>query len=75
MSIRGKDASSRLLERVAAGAVSLLGKQGKAMAKLTAFNPAGEKRPLGGFEGRIQMAPDFDDEDPRLSELFSGTGA
>ena len=66
---------SRLLERVAAGEVILLGKHGKPMAKLTAFNPAGETRPLGGFEGKIHMAPDFDDEDPRLSALFSGTDA
>jgi prevent-host-death family protein len=66
---------SRLLERVAAGEVILLGKHGKPMAKLTAFKSAGEARPLGGFEGKIQMAPDFDDEDPRLSALFSGTDA
>jgi prevent-host-death family protein len=60
---------SRLLGRVAAGEVILLGKHGKPMAKLIAFNPAREKRPLGGFEGRIHIAPDFDDEDPRLSAL------
>ncbi|HEY5705584.1 MAG TPA: type II toxin-antitoxin system prevent-host-death family antitoxin [Terrimicrobiaceae bacterium] len=66
---------SRLLEQVAAGEVILLGKHGKPMAKLTAFNPAGETRLLGGLEGRIRMAPDFDDEDPRISALFSGTDA
>ena len=66
---------SRLLERVAAGEVILLGKHGKPMAKLTAFNPAGETRPLGGFEGKIHVAPDFDDEEPLLSALFSGTDA
>lgn len=66
---------SRLLERVAEGEVIVLGKHGKPMAKLTAFNPAGEKRPFGGFEGKIHIAADFDDEDPRLSALFSGTDA
>jgi prevent-host-death family protein len=66
---------SRLLERVAAGEVIVLGKHGKPMAKLTAFKSASEARPLGGFEGKIQMAADFDDEDPRLSALFSGTDA
>ena len=63
---------SRLLERVAAGEVILLGKHGKPMAKLTAFNPAGETRPLGGFEGRIRSSG-FRRRGPAPFALFSGT--
>ncbi len=66
---------SRLLEQVAAGEVFLLGKHGRPMAKLTAFNPEKEARPLGGLEGKIHIAPDFDDEDPRIAALFAGSEA
>ena len=63
---------SRLIEQAAAGEVILLGKHGKPMAKLSAYAPDQEERRLGGLEGRIRIAEDFDDEDPRLVALFEG---
>jgi prevent-host-death family protein len=63
---------SRLIDQVAAGEAVLLGKHGKPLAKLTAYAPQNEVRPLGGYEGQIRIAPDFDAEDERISLLFTG---
>jgi prevent-host-death family protein len=63
---------SRLLDQVAAGEAVLLGKHGKPLAKLTAYAPQSEIRPLGGYEGQIRIAPDFDAEDERVNLLFTG---
>jgi prevent-host-death family protein len=61
---------SRLIEQAAAGESVLLGKQGKPLAKLTAYHPPAAVRPLGGYEGRIRIADDFDAEDERVRLLF-----
>jgi prevent-host-death family protein len=63
---------SRLIEAAAAGEEILLAKHGRPMARLTAYRPRRDPRPLGGFEGRIRIAADFDDEDPRIVRLFAG---
>ncbi len=63
---------SRLIDAAAAGESILLGKHGKPLAKLTAYAPETEERPLGGFEGKIRISPDFDDEDPRINRMFQG---
>jgi len=63
---------SRLLEEAAGGEVIVLGKQGKPIAKLTAYAPEREPRRLGGLEGKIQLADDFDEEDPRVRDMFEG---
>ncbi len=61
---------SRLIDAAAAGESILLGKHGKPLAKLTAYAPETEERPLGGMEGKIRISPDFDDEDPRINRMF-----
>ncbi len=61
---------SRFIEQASAGEVILIGKYGKPLAKLTAYSPQTELRPLGGMEDLITIAPDFDDEDPRITSLF-----
>ncbi|MCC5841009.1 MAG: type II toxin-antitoxin system prevent-host-death family antitoxin [Opitutales bacterium] len=61
---------SRLMEAAAAGEEIILGKHGRPMARLCSFTASGEPRRLGGLEGRIRIAPDFDDEDPRIEQLF-----
>jgi len=66
---------SRYLEQAAAGEVILIGKYGKPLAQLTAYAPQTQARPLGGLEGGIWVAPDFDEEDPRIQALFGGPGA
>lgn len=61
---------SRLIEEAAAGEEIVIGKHGKPMARLSAYAPRKQMRPLGGLEGKIRTAPDFDDEDPRIDRLF-----
>jgi len=51
---------SRLLEQAANGEDVILGKHGRPMARLTAYAPHREPRRLGGFEGKIKIAKDFD---------------
>lgn len=63
---------SRLMEQAAAGETIILGKHGKPMVKLTAYEPEKEARRIGGLEGEIWIDSDFDAEDPRINELFSG---
>ena len=65
---------SRLIESAAAGEEVVLGKHGKPMVKLSAYKPAEEPRRLGGLEGQIQIAADFDAEDSGIEALFSGDG-
>lgn len=61
---------SRLIEIAAAGEDVILGKHGKPMARLTAYAPQTEERPLGGFESKIRIAADFDADDERINALF-----
>ncbi len=63
---------SRLIDEAAKGQEFILGKHGKPLAKITAYAPRKEPRPLGGHEGRITVAEDFDEEDPRINRIFSG---
>lgn len=65
---------SRLLDEVAKGEVYFLGKHGRPVAKLTAFNPPEELRRLGGLEGQITISADFDEDDARIAHLFTGAG-
>jgi prevent-host-death family protein len=61
---------SRLIEEAVAGEPILLAKHGKPLVRLSAYIPGKEERPLGGFEGRIRIAEDFDAQDSRVEELF-----
>jgi prevent-host-death family protein len=61
---------SRLMDAAAAGEEVILGKHGKPMARLSSFTALTQPRRLGGREGEIRIAADFDDEDPRINGLF-----
>jgi hypothetical protein len=37
------------------------------MAKLSAYAPQKEPRPLGGLEGKIKITAGFDAEDPQIN--------
>ena len=66
---------SRLLERAAAGEEIVIAKAGKPVAKLVPLESPSDppRRPLGGMEGRIWMADDFDAPLPDdLLALFHG---
>jgi prevent-host-death family protein len=61
---------SRLIERAAAGEEIVIAKAGNPVAKLVR-RPAEPRRP-GGWEGRVWIAPDFDEEDAEIIAAFEG---
>lgn len=61
---------SRLIDDATEGKDIILGKHGKPLAKLTAYDPRKEPRKLGGFQGKLQISEDFDDEDPEITKVF-----
>ena len=63
---------SRLLERVAAGEEIVIGKAGKPVARLVPYKEAREPRTLGGWEGRVWMAEDFDELPEEIAAAFRG---
>lgn len=62
---------SRLIDDAVNGEEIVIGKHGKPLARLTAYVPRREPRPLGGLEGQIRISADFDDEDPHIQGLFN----
>lgn len=63
---------SRLLERVAAGEEIVIAKAGRPVARLVAYQEDDEPRTLGGWEGQVWMAEDFDELPPDLLAAFYG---
>jgi prevent-host-death family protein len=61
---------SRLVDRAAAGEEIIIGRAGKPVAKLVACKPPVERRRLGAMRGQIWIAPDFDDTDQEIVDLF-----
>ncbi len=61
---------SRLLERVAAGEEIVIAKAGRPVARLVPYDENDEPRRLGGWEGRVWIADDFDELPPDLLEEF-----
>jgi prevent-host-death family protein len=66
-----KSSLSKLVEKVAAGEEVVIAKAGKPVAKLVKY----ERKPrrLGGLEGKIWIAEDFDETDQELIDLFYGS--
>ena len=54
---------SRLLARVAAGEEIVIGKAGRPVAKLVPYTDASEPRKLGGWKGKVLLAPDWDSDE------------
>jgi prevent-host-death family protein len=67
-----KSTLSKLVEKVAEGEEVVIAKAGKPVAKLVKYEPKKPRR-LGGLEGRIWIADDFDEPDEELIALFEGT--
>lgn len=67
---------SRLLRRVAKGEEIVIARAGRPVARLAPLrrgNRAEKKlRPLGLYEGKTWIAPDFNEEDPEINALFYG---
>jgi prevent-host-death family protein len=55
---------SKLVEEAAAGSEIIIAKAGKARARLVPLETTKTPRRPGGWEGRIWIADDFDDELP-----------
>ena len=68
-----KTSLSRLVDRAAAGEQIIIAKSGVPMAKLVPIDGPAERRQPGGWEGRVQIAEDFDDPlPPSLLASFEG---
>jgi prevent-host-death family protein len=61
---------SKLVKEAAAGEEIVIAKAGDPVAKLVAYEkPRGRRKP-GGWEGRVWMAPDFDELPADIAEAF-----
>ena len=67
-----KSTLSKLVERVASGEEVVIAKAGKPVAKLVKYEQPRPRR-LGGLEGKIWIADDFDEPDEELIALFEGS--
>lgn len=64
---------SRLVEQAAAGKRVVIGKAGKPVAVLQAYEADPGPRQLGGWKGRVWIAEDFDAPLPdELQRTFEG---
>jgi prevent-host-death family protein len=63
---------SRLVERAEHGEEILIGRSGKPVARLVPYHESRAPRTPGGWEGRVIIAPDFDELPPDLDAAFRG---
>ncbi len=63
---------SKLVQEAAAGEEIVIARAGDPVAKLVPYTRSGEPREPGGWEGKVWMAPDFDELPPDLLEAFYG---
>ncbi len=63
---------SRLLKQVQAGEDVVISKSGSPIAKLVPFRQEEMPRELGGWEGKVWVSDDFDEEDPDIINAFKG---
>jgi prevent-host-death family protein len=63
---------SRLIERVEAGEELVIARAGRPVARLVPYGQRRAPRVPGGWEGRVWMAPDFDDPIPEIIDAFEG---
>ena len=62
---------SELVQRAAAGEEIVIAKNGKPTARLVALAPTPARVP-GGWEGRVWMAPDFEECDTTIAAMMLG---
>ena len=66
---------SRLLEEAVGGAEIVIAKAGKPYVRLVPCLPERSPRTLGGWEGKVSIADDFDDTPESIVRRFEGTPA
>ena len=64
---------SRLVARAAEGEEIIIGRAGRPVARLVAFNPRQVARQPGAWAGRVQMSADFDTTPDSLVDGFEGS--
>lgn len=69
---QAKSQLSALAEKAKSGERVVIAKAGKPYVELVPYKPAKGQRKLGGYEGQIWMAPDFDDTPLEIIEAFEG---
>ena len=68
-----KSQLSRLGKLAWAGEEVVIAKAGEPYLRLEPYRDRLEERQLGGLEGKIWMAPDFDDPDEELMDLVENS--
>jgi prevent-host-death family protein len=63
---------SRLVEQAEHGEEIIIGRSGKPVARLVPYRESRTPRTPGGWEGRVRIAPDFDELPPDLDAAFRG---
>jgi len=66
---------SRLLEEAAAGEEIVIAKAGRPYVKLVPCTSSTTARTLGGWEGKVEIADDFDEPNAEILALFEGRPA
>lgn len=66
---------SRLVQRAADGEEVVIARAGRPVARLVAYNEDDAPRKLGGWEGRLWMADDFDELPAGVLAAFRGEGS
>lgn len=61
---------SSLIERVMKGEEVIIGKAGKPVAKIVAYNGVGAARAPGALKGKIKIDETFDELPPDLQRAF-----
>jgi prevent-host-death family protein len=63
---------SKLVERASAGEEIVIAKAGNPVAKLVRYERPRHPRIPGGWEGKVWIAPDFDELPPEVLAAFDG---
>lgn len=63
---------SRLLEEAVAGEDIVIAKSGRPYVRLVSCLPEETPRRLGGWEGKVRAADDFDETPEEIIRLFEG---
>lgn len=66
---------SRLVEEAVAGEEVVIAKAGRPYVRLVPCVPERMPRALGGWEGKVKIADDFDEPSDELVALFEGRGS
>ena len=68
---KAKTHLSKLIEKVLKGEEVVIAKYGKPLVKLEPYRPIIERKP-GGWEGKVHIAPDFEDLPAEIKKVFEG---